>query len=104
MSGFCFFRNDRRDNPLDSRRGGGTITYVSSHLSPFEVDIPIALHKPTGVDFNLVGFHDPCLSYILCIYFPPALRSEVFYDFQTFVINIFDHLLIQSLNANLCLW
>ena len=101
MPGFCFFRSDRRDNPFDSRRGGGTIAYVSTHLSPFEIDIPLVFQKPSGIDFNLVGFRDPSVSYLLCIYFPPGLRSEVFCDFQAFVINIFDYLLMQSPDANL---
>ena len=28
IPGFLSFRNDRQDNPLDQRRGGGTIIYM----------------------------------------------------------------------------
>ena len=103
LSGYCSFRNDRRDNPLDDRRGGGTIVYISVSMSPFNVELPDELNKPRGIECNLVGFYDPCLSYILCVYVPPGLHAHTFHDFQEYVTNAFDFLLSRAPDAKLYL-
>lgn len=62
INGYCSFRNDRGDNPLDVRKGGGTIVYASTSVSPHAVDVSLILidsPKPNGIEYNLIAFYDP---------------------------------------------
>ena len=101
MAGFCSFRHDRRDNPSDLRKGGGTIVYAASSVSPVSVNIPPNLEKPSGIECCLIAFHDPDLSYLLCIYIPPGIPIQTFRDFQLYVTSVFDFLLDATPEANL---
>ena len=103
ISGFCSFRNDRRDNPNDFRKGGGVIVYLATHVHPVAVDIPSQFVRPCGIEFCLVAFHEPSLSFLLCIYIPPGILAQSFHDFQQYVIHVFDFLLTTSPEANLYL-
>jgi hypothetical protein len=104
ISDFCIFRNDRRDNVCDSRKGGGTVIYAKSSVSPtcVEVDASMSLHdRPEGIEFNLIQFNSPQVSYLLCVYAPPNLLVETILSFQCYIINVFDHLLCRTPDAEI---
>ena len=50
IRGYDVFRNDRCDDPLDTRRGGGTITYCSSLLRASLAQVPKYCDKPRGIE------------------------------------------------------
>ena len=66
IRGYDVFRNDRCDDPLDTRRGGGTITYCSSLLRASLVQVPQYCDKPRGIECNFVKFtdFDSCLGFL----------------------------------------
>ena len=99
ISGYCLFRCDRRDNASDWRRGGGTIIYASSSVSPTAVSLPSCLHKPFGFDFSLIGFSDPHMCFLLCVYIPPNLNVEIVSSIKSYLTDALDHLLSLSPNA-----
>ena len=76
IPGFLSFRNDRRDNVDDTRRGGGTIIYASTASTPSTVDIPQDIEKPFGIECNIVRFLEPHLSYLMCVYIPAGLNVD----------------------------
>lgn len=100
IDGYCIFRNDRRDDIHDNRRGGGTLIYAASNTSSVCVLSDFA--KPSGIECTLIKFED-CLtltlSYLLCTYVPPGIKSETFVAFKQFVINTLDFLLTCSPNS-----
>ena len=67
IRGFLSFRRDRRDNPDDSRRGGGTVIYAASHVSPSVVSIPLDFGMSPGVEYSVIRFYDPNVSFLLYI-------------------------------------
>lgn len=103
ISGYQLFRNDRRDNPLDKRRGGGTIIYASSVFSPFCVFLPQDLQKPFGIEYSVIGFNESVLCFLLCAYIPPNLTADVFSSMKCHIIDIYDHLLSLYPNATVYL-
>ena len=100
ISGYLSFRNDRRDNPSDDRRGGGTVIYASPDFSPFSVSLPQSLLKPFGMDYSLIGFTEPDLCFLLCVYTPPNLIADAFSLMKCHIVDIFDYLLNLYPNAN----
>jgi hypothetical protein len=100
ISGFRLFRNDRQDNPLETRRGGGTAIYASSKVKPSVIEIPQEYVRPIGVEYSLIAFHEPNISYLLCAYVPPGLSAELFLLFRQHVTDILDYVLKLSPNAN----
>lgn len=100
IRGYTIFRNDRRDDTSDSRRGGGTLIYASHSVMPSNIDIDIAC-KPKGIEYNIIKFCDPHVSYLMCIYIPPSIKSEYFEIFENLVITTFDSLLNITPNANI---
>ena len=48
MNGYYSFRNDRQDNPNDTRKGGGVLVYVAPSVRPINVDIPAEFVCPFG--------------------------------------------------------
>ena len=101
MTGFHSFRNDRQDNPNDIRKGGGVLVYVATSVRPLNIDIPVEFVCPFGIEICLVAFHEPRLSFLLCIYIPPGISAQVFQDFEQYVIQVFDFLLSKSPEADL---
>lgn len=101
IQNYCIFRNDRRDNPSDDRRGGGTLVYAASSTSSVHVDTHLV--KPNGIECNLIKFTDPSsvLCYLLCIYVPPGLRSEIFHSIKVYIIDTFDFVLNCTPNAEI---
>ena len=97
------FRSDRRDNPQDLRRGGGTIAYASSTVSPFCVTLPCDFEKPSGFEYSLFGFNDTGRCFLICAYIPPNLNAETFSSIKSYLIDLFDYLLSLSPNADIYL-
>jgi len=95
ITGYSFFRNDRRESSTDRRRGGGTITYASLCLRASPIVFPTCYIKPSGIECNFVKFvdFDHRLAYLLCLYIPPGLKSDVFLDLKQYVIDCLDYIL-----------
>ena len=100
---YQLFRSDRRDNPSDMRRGGGTIIYASSVISPFNVTLPSDFQKPFGFEYSILGFTESELCFLMCVYVPPNLNAEAFSAIKTYIVDLFDYLLCLSPNANIYL-
>ena len=101
IPGYQLFRSDRRDDPADNRRGGGTVIYASSVTSPFSVSLPLIYQKPSGFDYSLIGFTDLLQCFLLCIYVPPNMNAESFSAIRNHIVDVLDHLLSHSPNANI---
>ncbi|MEL7309748.1 MAG: endonuclease/exonuclease/phosphatase family protein, partial [Pseudomonadota bacterium] len=107
IPGSTIFRNDRRDDTSDSRRGGGTVIFASYAVMPVNIDAGVIslskcnVEKPKGIECNLVKFCDPNIAYLLCIYIPPALSAETFSLFQDYIVHTFDCLLNATPNADI---
>ena len=109
IPGYTIFRNDRRDDTSDNRRGGGTLIFASYAVRPVNVDTDFKsvpnchtrVEKPRGIECNLIKFYDPNISYLMCIYIPPALSAETFSLFENYIVNIFDYLLNDTPNADI---
>ena len=104
IRGYNLFRNDRRDDPSEVRRGGGTMVYCSSSLRPSIVHIPDHFFKPHGFECNLVNVIDLDSSpaFIFCLYIPPNLISDIFQSIKNYVINSLDYVL--NLNPEAALY
>jgi hypothetical protein len=103
ITGYSFFRNDRRECTTDKRRGGGSITYVLSCLRASRVDFPINYVKPCGIECNFIKYvdFDTSLAYLLCIYIPPGLKNEIFLDVKQYFIDCLDYILNTNPEASL---
>ena len=101
IPGFYSFRNDRQDNFLDKRRGGGTIIYASENIRPISVNLPANFVRPTGVEYSFIKFNEPALCYLLCAYVPPGLIVDSFDLLKKFVAEIFDYVLRLTPDAKL---
>ena len=95
IRGYEAFRNDRCDDPSDTRRGGGTIIYCSSSLRASVVCVPQSCHKPHGIECNFIKFtdFDSSLAFMFCLYIPPNLNSETFAAVQDYIVNCLDYVL-----------
>ena len=105
ISGYDSFRNDRCDDPLDNRRGGGTITYCSSSLHASTVHTPHHDDKPRGIECNFIKFTDinSNLSYMFCLYVPPNLKSEIVVSVKDYIVNCLDYVLNLNPEASIYL-
>lgn len=101
ISNFQLFRTDRQDNVCDTRRGGGTAIYASTKVQPHLIDIPDKYTKPAGVEYSLISFHDPNLSFLLCAYVPPGLNMDIFMAFRYHLTDILDYVLGLSPDAKI---
>ena len=104
VDGFSIFRNDRRDDTTDHRRGGGALIYASSSVLPTSVQVYVNVinrERPHGLEYNLITFLYPQLSYLLCVYAPPNLHVDTIVAFQHYIGDIFDHLLCVTPNAEI---
>ena len=104
IPGFISFRNDRQDNPLDRRRGGGCIIYASHRVNPQVVVLPLEptdFVKPFGVEYSLIRMTDPTIAYLMCIYIPPGLSSECFNHISRHIVRVLDYVLSLTPNASL---
>ena len=95
IPGFLLFRADRRDNPNDTRRGGGTAIYASISAKPSFVEIPPQYERPNGVEYSLISFKDPNMAYLLCAYVPPGLNADTFLCFRKHLTDVLDYVLKQ---------
>ena len=97
IKGYKIFRNDRQDNTLDSRRGGGTLIYVSVSIKSESVVFPAVILKPHGIECNVIKFvdTDSSLAFLICIYIPPGLRSEIFLSAVKYVSDCMDFILFE---------
>lgn len=104
IRGYNAFRNDRGDDPSDSRRGGGTITYCSSSFRATAVSLPSYYSKPHGIECNFIKFTDldSNLAFMLCLYIPPNLNSETFESVNDYIVNCLDYIL--NLNPEVSLY
>ena len=95
IKGYIFFRNDRRDNILDCRRGGGTMIYVSLSVTAKSVTFPSNIVKPQGIECNFVQFvdTDSRLAFLICAYIPPGLCSFIFRSFSDYLGECMDYIL-----------
>jgi hypothetical protein len=103
ISGYQLFRNDRRENISDNRRGGGTIIYASLNFSPFCVSLPLCIEKPFGMEYSLIGYTEPDLCFLLCVYIPPNLNVDAFSLMKDHIVDVFDYLLNRYPNSNVYL-
>jgi hypothetical protein len=104
ISGFTIFRNDRRDDTSDNRKGGGCLIFASSSVSPANVHVDARMSvydRPYGIEYNLIRCNCPQVSYLLCVYAPPNLQADTILSFQYYIIDVFDHLLCQTPNAEI---
>jgi hypothetical protein len=102
IKGYKIFRNDRGDNELDSRRGGGTVIYVSLLVRTYSVTFPPEMIQPPGIECNFVHLVDPansCNACLLCAYLPPGLKMETFQSFVEYVSECFDYILVNNPEA-----
>ena len=105
IRGYDAFRNDRCDDPSDTRRGGGNnvITYCSSSLRASTVCVPQSCLKPHGIECNFIRFSDfdSSLAFMFCLYIPPNLSSDTFVFVQDYIVNCLDYVLNMFPNASL---
>ena len=101
VKGYRFFRNDRKDNVSDHRRGGGTLIYVSLSIRSKSVTFPSSIVKPQGIECNCIQFvdFDSRLSFLFCVYIPPGLRSEMFSSVVEYIRGCIDFILFDSPNS-----
>jgi hypothetical protein len=102
IKGYKLFRNDRRDNVSDNRRGGGTLIFASLSTVSRSVDLPLHICKPSGIECNLVEFVDDYVSkkaFLLCAYLPPGLKAEIFLSFVEYISVCFDFVLSDNPDA-----
>ena len=66
------------------------------YFHPFVSLFPMSLNDPFGIDYTLIGFNEPQLSFLMCGYLPPNLRAETISAMKNHVIDVFDHLLTSS--------
>lgn len=97
IKGYKTFRNDRQDNTLDSRRGGGSMIYVSMSLKSESINFPAVILKPQGIECNMIKFVDTDLSlaFLICIYIPPGLKSDNFLLVVKYVSDCMDFILFE---------
>ena len=102
IRGYSAFRNDRCDDPSDTRRGGGTITYCYSSLKPSIVHLPDHCNKPHGIECNFIKFtdFDSSVAFMFCLYIPPNLRSEIFASVKNYIVNCLDFVLNMNPEAS----
>ena len=105
IQGYLAFRNDRQDNIFDTRRGGGVVIYASLSSSASEVNLPLNVSKPQGIECNFIKFNDFEVkhTYLLCAYLPPGLNSDTFASFKQYIVVCFDFILDVTPEATLFL-
>lgn len=103
INGYQCFRNDRQDDASDKRRGGGTAVYISLNTRCSEAQIPSSLIKPHGIEFCFLSFTEKNAnqSYLFCTYLPPGLCSDTIFEFNEFVTNCFDSVLLDNPEADI---